>query len=222
LPAKGMQAVGDQLAARLGRERLHLLTPVSAVSTGSVITARGTCRADAVVVATDPAEAAALLPGLEAAAPRQVTTHLHVLPTSPWPAPLIVLGEPGGRLVNSVVVSDAQPRYSPDGRALIASSSLAPTAERDVREEIARVHGVLVGELEHLTTVTVHGAQPAALPPFDLRRPVELGGGLYVCGDHRDTPSIQGAMASGARAARAVLRVRRPASGSPTSVREEP
>ena len=44
------------------------------------------------------------------------------------------------------------------------------------------------------------GAQPAALPPLQLRRPVDLGDGVYVCGDHRDTPSIQGAMASGARA----------------------
>jgi predicted NAD/FAD-dependent oxidoreductase len=30
-------------------------------------------------------------------------------------------------------------------------------------------------------------------------------GGLYVCGDHRDTASIQGALVSGARAAHAVL-----------------
>jgi hypothetical protein len=29
--------------------------------------------------------------------------------------------------------------------------------------------------------------------------------GLYVCGDHRDTSSIQGALVSGRRAARAVL-----------------
>jgi predicted NAD/FAD-dependent oxidoreductase len=90
-----------------------------------------------------------------------------------------------------------------------------------VREEIARVHGVRAAELEHLTTVTVTGAQPAALPPLSLRRTVELGGGLYVCGDHRDTPSIQGAMASGARAARAVLRARRPGSDTAASSRDE-
>lgn len=220
LPAEGMQAIGQQLAARLDPERLHLRTPVTAVTGRSVAIDHGTCRADAVVVATDPGTASALLPGLDATAPRQVTTHLHVLPTSPWAAPLIVLGEPGGRLVNSVVVSDAQPRYSPDGRALIASSSLVPTTESDVRDEIARAHGVLAAELEHLTTVTVTGAQPAALPPLDLRRPVELGGGLYVCGDHRDTPSIQGAMASGARAARAVLRALQPGRDTPLLPRD--
>jgi phytoene dehydrogenase-like protein len=208
LPAEGIQAIGAQLAARVGAERVHLGTPVRSVERGSVVTDDGTCRADAVVVATDPETAARLLPGLEASAPRQVTTHLHLLPESPWSSPLIVLGQPGGRLTNSAVLTDAQPNYSPDGRALVASSSVAPITEAEVRDEIARAHDVPAAELDHLTTVTVTGALPAALPPLDLRRPVDLGGGLYVCGDHRDTPSIQGAMASGARTARAVLRRR--------------
>jgi phytoene dehydrogenase-like protein len=210
LPAGGMQAVGEQLAGRLDGERLHLRTPARAVAPGTVTVDGGTLRAGVVVVATDPATAARLLPTVTASAPREVTTHYHVLPGSPWSSPLIVLGQPDGRLVNSVVLTDAQPRYGPDGRALVASSSLARTAERDVREEVARAHDVSPGDLDHLTTVTVTGAQPAALPPLRLRAPVDLGDGVYVCGDHRDTPSIQGAMASGARAARAVLRRLRP------------
>ncbi|RBY95531.1 amine oxidase [Blastococcus sp. TF02-8] len=210
LPAAGMRAIGEQLAGRLPPERLHLRTAVRAVGPGSVTTDDGRWTAGAVVVATDPATATALLPGVDAAAPREVTTHLHVLPRSPWPSPLLVLGQPGGRVVNTAVVSDAQPRYSPDGRALVSSSTLERTREADVREEIAAAHGISPGDLEHLTSVTVPGAQPAALPPLHLRRPVDLGDGLYVCGDHRDTPSIQGAMASGARAARAVLRALRP------------
>lgn len=209
LPADGMQAVGEQLAARLGDERLHLHTAVRSVAPRSVGTDAGTWTAEAVVVATDPGTAAQLLPSVEASAPRQVTTHFHVLPESPWRSPLIVLGQPHGRLVNTVVLSDAQPRYSPDGRALVASSTLAPTTEAEVRAEIAAAHDVAPSELDHLTSVTVPDAQPAAVPPLRLRRPVDLGVGLYVCGDHRDTPSIQGAMASGARTARAVLRALR-------------
>lgn len=211
LPARGMQAVGEQLADRVGTDRVHLGVRVTAVGGDAVTTEAGRTRADAVVVATDPGTAAALVPGLTASAPRQVTTHLHVLPASPTGEPLLVLGTPGGRLVNSVVLTDAQPAYSPDGRALVASSSLAPTREADVRAEAAALHGVDPGDLEHLTSVTVPQAQPAAVPPLRLRQPVDLGGGLYVAGDHRDTPSIQGAMASGARAARAVLRALRPA-----------
>ncbi|SNS08108.1 Flavin containing amine oxidoreductase [Geodermatophilus saharensis] len=211
LPAQGIQAIGEQLAGRVGAERVHTGVAVTAVSGTEVATRAGPVRAEAVVVATDPDTAAGLVPAVEAAAARQVTTHYHVLPASPWTEPLIVLGTPGGRLVNSVVLTDAQPGYSPDGRALLASNSLAPTREADVRDEVARLHDVAAADLEHLTTVTVTGAEPAALPPLRHRRPVDLGGGLYVCGDHRDTPSIQGAMASGRRTAAAVLRALRPA-----------
>jgi predicted NAD/FAD-dependent oxidoreductase len=42
------------------------------------------------------------------------------------------------------------------------------------------------------------------LPPLDFRQPVVLGDGLFVCGDHRDTASIQGAIVSGRRASAAV------------------
>jgi phytoene dehydrogenase-like protein len=210
LPARGMQAVGEQLAGRVGVGRVHLRVRVTAVSGDAVTTEAGRTRADAVVVATDPDTAAALVPGLTASAPRQVTTHLHVLPSSPTGEPLLVLGTPGGRLVNSAVLTDAQPAYSPDDRALVASSSLAPTREPDVRAEVAALHGIGPGDLQHLTSVTVPQAQPAAVPPLRLRQPVDLGGGLFVAGDHRDTPSIQGAMASGARAARAVLRALSP------------
>jgi predicted NAD/FAD-dependent oxidoreductase len=42
-------------------------------------------------------------------------------------------------------------------------------------------------------------------PGAPLRRPVRVAPGRYVCGDHRDTPSVQGALVSGQRAAAAVL-----------------
>jgi hypothetical protein len=56
----------------------------------------------------------------------------------------------------------------------------------------------------------VPNALPAMPAPHPLRARVRLGDGLYVCGDHRDTSSIQGALASGRRAAHAVLADLRP------------
>ena len=41
--------------------------------------------------------------------------------------------------------------------------------------------------------------------PHPLIRGCRVGPGRYVCGDHRATGSVQGALASGARAAREVL-----------------
>jgi hypothetical protein len=42
-------------------------------------------------------------------------------------------------------------------------------------------------------------------PPTNLQRPVRLGGGLFVCGDHRDSATLDGALKSGRRAAKAIL-----------------
>jgi predicted NAD/FAD-dependent oxidoreductase len=41
--------------------------------------------------------------------------------------------------------------------------------------------------------------------PHPLMRPAHLSPGRYVCGDYRATGSVQGALASGARAAREIL-----------------
>ncbi len=45
----------------------------------------------------------------------------------------------------------------------------------------------------------------AQAPPTALRREVDLGGGVFVCGDHRDTATFDGALLSGRRAAEALL-----------------
>ena len=60
---------------------------------------------------------------------------------------------------------------------------------------------------EHLGTAVIRQALCSFTPPTPdrLRRDTALGDGLFVTGDHRDTPSIQGALVSGRRAARAVL-----------------
>ncbi|MEU4566910.1 FAD-dependent oxidoreductase [Micromonospora sp. NPDC023956] len=95
-------------------------------------------------------------------------------------------------------------------RAVAAPLPSAPP-EPVVRRELARLYGHPTDDWEHLTTVAVPHALPAASPPQGrLRKPVTLGDGLYVAGDHRDSPSIQGALASGWRAAGALLRALRP------------
>lgn len=58
---------------------------------------------------------------------------------------------------------------------------------------------------QHLRTDAIAHGQPSQSPPFSPKRRVSLGDGLFVCGDHRDTASIQGALYSGRRTAEAVL-----------------
>ncbi len=75
-----------------------------------------------------------------------------------------------------------------------------------VRAHLARLYGVDTARRESVAAYDVQAALPSQAPPMGrFRKTVRLEPGLYVCGDHRDSASIQGALVSGRRAADAVL-----------------
>lgn len=58
---------------------------------------------------------------------------------------------------------------------------------------------------ELLGAYPIPGPCRSSRPASRCGAPVRLAPGRYVCGDHRDTPPIQGALVSGRRGAAAVL-----------------
>ena len=60
-------------------------------------------------------------------------------------------------------------------------------------------------EWDLVRTYTVPRALPSMSAPHALRRRVRVAPGRYVCGDHRATSSIQGALANGRHAATTIL-----------------
>ncbi|WP_026403716.1 NAD(P)/FAD-dependent oxidoreductase [Actinomadura rifamycini] len=207
VPALGMGRVPALLADRLPEGTVELERPVREITDDGVRTASGeTIAARAVVVAADPTAAAALVPGVEAPAMRPVTTFYHTATSSPMREPVQII-DAQGVVADTIVLTDAAPEYSPDGRALISTSVLGVHGDADeprVRDRLAEIYGHTNG-WRHLATYAVPEALPAMPPPLRFRQPVRLGPGRYVCGDHRDTGSIQGALVSGRRAAQAVL-----------------
>lgn len=211
LPSRGIGAMSAHVAARLPAGTVRLHTPVHAVRPGAVETDEGTVGAGAVVVATEGTDAATLLAGrVDAPHPFALTTHYHVTDEPPTREPLLHLDGAGGPVVNTMVLTSAAPSYSPDHRHLVASTVLGPEPldEPTLRRELERIWAAPTSGWEHLRTVALPRALPATLPPTPrgLRNPVDLGDGLFVAGDHRDTPSVQGTLVSGRRTAEAVLR----------------
>ncbi|MEU1251325.1 FAD-dependent oxidoreductase [Micromonospora arida] len=209
LPTEGMAALPRAVAAPLPADLLDLDTPVAEVTPGRVRTQAGDIRCRAVVVAVDPPAAAALLPALATVRMHSYTTYYHSAPEPPLTEPILLVdGDRRELVANTVVLSNAAATYAPAGRHLIATSVVGPTAppEPTIRAELTRLYGRSTADWTHLTTVAIPEALPAAPPPQGrLRKPVALGEGLFVAGDHRDSPSIQGALTSGWRAAGAVL-----------------
>jgi glycine/D-amino acid oxidase-like deaminating enzyme len=205
VPALGMQAMPYQLAARLAPGTVHLDTTVTGVRAGAVDTTQGSVTAPAVVVAVG-GEAAGRL-GAPGAATRALTTWWYAADQPPSDQALLhVDSERRGPLASTVVMTNAAPSYAADGRALVAATAVGALGEEQeaARRHAGLLYGVDPSGWQWLRTDVIEHALPAHPAGQPLAQPVDLGDGLFVCGDHRDTPSIQGALVSGRRAADAV------------------
>ena len=208
VPAAGMGAIPAQLAAALPAGTVRLRTPVAEVRQGAVVLADGaTVTGAAVVVATEGPAAARLL-GLADPGSAPVSCVWFASDEPPWAEPVILLdGEGRGPAANVVVHSNVAPTYAPAGAALVACAVVGPGRsglDVAVRDQLRGWFGPVVDRWRHLRTDVIPHGQPHQRPPFAARRSVRRAPGVYVCGDHRDTASIQGALFSGRRTAEAV------------------
>lgn len=114
-----------------------------------------------------------------------------------------------GPIVNTAVITNTVPSYAPPGQHLIQATCVlgadAGPPESAVRRQLADIWSADTRPWRLLRRDDIPAALPAQDPPLRLRRPVRLGEGRYVAGDHRHSASIQGALVSGHRAAEAVL-----------------
>ncbi|OIJ65456.1 NAD(P)/FAD-dependent oxidoreductase [Streptomyces mangrovisoli] len=210
LPEGGAESVPELLARSLPPGTVHTGVRVTSVATNAVTTAEhGVVRCRAVLLATDARAAAELLPGLRVPDFHPVTVVHHTTDEPPQTgASLLLDADRGGPVAHTAVLSRIDPSRAPAGRALISSTVLGRPPEgvdTAVRMHLSRLYGTSTRRWETLAVHHTPEAVPAMRPPHDLRRPVRLLAGLYVCGDHRDTSTVQGALHSARRAAAAVL-----------------
>ncbi|MEV0324439.1 NAD(P)/FAD-dependent oxidoreductase [Streptomyces sp. NPDC050658] len=208
LPEGGAEMLPELLAAALPPGTVRTGVRVTDVSTTSVTTAEhGELSCRAVLLATDARAAAELLPGLRVPPFHQVSVLHHAAPEPPLTEPALLLdADRSGPVAHTAVVSHVDPSRAPGGRTLVSSTVLGPPPdERAVLAHLAVLYGTSTARWETLAVHHTREAVPAMPPPHDLHRPVRLLSGLYVCGDHRDTSTVQGALHSGRRAARAAL-----------------
>ncbi|KAF5837987.1 hypothetical protein DUNSADRAFT_3580, partial [Dunaliella salina] len=232
LPKGGIGKVAQQMASQLPQGCVELNQKVEKVertgegssvritlADGSTVTAKR-----GVVVAVEGPEASRLLGDELQVAPSKPGTAVGTCclyfssPSAPTPQGnpgniLYLNGERQGIVNNMCVPSEVSPAYAPPGRSLISVSTVGTypelseaELEQKVREHLSQWWGAQeVDSWQHLRTYRIPFAQPNQAPPTNFSRPVSLGGGLYVCGDHRDSATLDGTLVSGRRAAEALL-----------------
>ncbi len=217
LPALGMQSVPNQLALRAGasrraRRRRDRSQPHRR-RLRALLTDAGEIRTRAAVVATDPATASGLL-GIGSPMMRVQSSWWFAMPVSPTSqrTPFVnPLGPAGGPVAHAMVVSNVAPRYAPPAQHLVAACCIplpgtepGTETEAEVRRQLGQIFRTETSSWSVVTRQVSTEAWPAVRPPMLRGREVDLGDGLFVAGDHRESAGIAGALRSGVRAAAAV------------------
>ena len=214
LPSRGMGSIPAQLAEKLPAGSIRLNAHVDSLHESELTLAGGeTLRARAIVVAAEGPAAAHLVGDVEPAS-RSVTCFYYSAAEPPVDQPILVLnGDGAGPVNNFSVISQVAPSYAPPGKHLISVTVLGTQALTDVQlsgfiiAQMKNWFGKVASTWQLLRSYKITHAQPQQLPGSlePPQRPVRTRPGVYVCGDHRDNSSINGALVSGRRAAEAVL-----------------
>ena len=122
-----------------------------------------------------------------------------------------------GLINNLAVLTNVSPELAPPGKHLISVSVLDDQGLSQenlidkVAQELQTWFGPEAASYEHIKNYQIRQALPDQSPPWleTSQKPVsisESGQTIYLCGDHRETASIHGAMVSGRRAAEQVAK----------------
>jgi phytoene dehydrogenase-like protein len=230
VPAAGMQAIPEQLAARLPPGGLllnHRVTGLIAVEAGFsiAIDSGDPIFARSVVIATEEPESRRLLGAFDSCAAggaartwNGTTAFYFAAEDAPVDEPLLILngeGNSAGPVNNSVVMSKVSATYAPPGAHLISASVVGDVAESEqfraeleegVRRHLAKWFGTQVRKWQTLGSTSLARALPLQeTANWEQGQSAAGVRNVFVCGDFLETSSIQGSLASGRRAAQALL-----------------
>ena len=204
IPSKGVGEFASRMADQI--KDLWLNTQVEEIDSKGVVTNEGTIRAAGVILATDLTTAGQLLGAQEIGRLASSTTWYHSTPVSPTDnAELIVDSQARGPVVNSIVISNLSRAYAPSGQHLISSTTIKHSSESEVRRHLTQMWGLSTEEWRFLAKYEINSALPLFEPGFKKRQTVKIEKNIYCAGDYLESPSQNGALLSGRKAAEQLL-----------------
>ncbi|WCJ30507.1 FAD/NAD(P)-binding oxidoreductase family protein [Euphorbia peplus] len=230
LPANGIGAIPNQLAAKLPENSILLNTRVASVdfdelnATPSVRLENGeTIESEiGVILAVEEREADKLLAGKnikpvqKKSARSTVCVYFSSDPGQiPVKDPALFLNGSGKGMVNNMFfATNVATSYGPSGKALVSVSLIGyfdDVSDDDLRTEIVKemcdwFDGSMVMTWKHLRTYRIKFAQPNQSTPSDLMKKSNVRSDLCLCGDYMTSATFDGALVSGRRAVEALIR----------------
>lgn len=201
VPARGVIEFSNALAEPVVNIKLNQV--VQEISNKLIRTKNDEFTADYLIVATDSTTATHLLNLVGTPKISSSTTWYHSTSEKLLNSKYLVVDETAV-IANSIVISEVSNYYAPAGVNLVATTTIEPVSENDIRRSLAKVWRAdargwnLVANYQIKQSLPLHTKFPTL--------PIDIGGGIFVVGDHRSLPSQQGAMNSGKIAAEVIIR----------------
>ena len=200
VPAAGVGCVSNALSQDLD---IEYGVDVEKISSKSVQTSKGKLQADYVVVALDPVSSAQLL-NLPLPKMNHSKSWYFKIPEGEISSDVLRIGGMGP-VINSIVISNVAPNYAPSGSGLLVATTLGDGAEEEVRANLSYLWEVQSENWTLLKFIDIPNSLPNHPPGKELVVEDVLLDGIYLAGDWMATPSQQGALLSGRRAANAII-----------------
>ena len=204
LPANGVGALAANMASKL--QDIRFETRVESIKDDHLKTSDGKLKFDDLIVATDSSTAAQLL-DFESIPPHVgCVTWYHVPDSAPSEQPYLLLdGLQAGPVVNSIVISNMVKNYAPVGRALVSTTTIQRASEAEVRRHLSAMWGTSTQHWDLIAKYEIPAALPLARVGNRLPNTVRISKNIFVAGDWRESPSQNGALKSGRRAAETLI-----------------
>ncbi|EME30020.1 amine oxidase family protein isoform 2 [Galdieria sulphuraria] len=221
LPAKGMGSIPAQLASSLDPHSIRLNTKVDSLR-GRQLELNGDeqLMAQKVVIATDGPHASQLLGSASNIPSYSSSCCLYFSSSLPTPVslPILILNgtvEISSSIINNICFPNKiAPSYAPSDRNLVSVNLRLDETELPLDELVTKAKNELekwfdpdvVQEWQFLQSYRIDHALPKRTssiisdPP-----PNKVSEDVFLCGDYCDSPTLNGAMASGRRTAIQVL-----------------
>ena len=206
VPANGVSAFSEKLAEPLNN--LRTFTVVEKITGNQVFTTQGTFTAKFIVIACDPTSANKLIGSTESIQMLSSTTMYFASGDDLLNAKNLVISAKSS-LVNSIVMSQVSRNYAPPGVNLISATSLSSLSEQEFRSELAKLWQANTAKWDLLARYEIKESLPFHGKGKAVKSNLQISDNLFVVGDHRSMPSQQGAMNSGADAARLINQLMR-------------
>ena len=211
IPEGGMGEIPSQIAESIPHDSIRLGTRVTRFCDVSVETDhRDVLDHDYLILATKSDDLATLTgDGTKDFGYRAVVNHYYASESDLRQSAAIMIPSFVGSGVASLAIMDAVSKsYAPPGTHLISISSLDATSSAgDHQATVAKMLGIAPSDLSPLASYRIDRALPKVFGSGHQGEPYFMAHSqrVFLAGDFMENPSIDGAIASGRKAAEAVM-----------------